>query len=67
MTGETDVVELARELAEIARTTIDPDTARLLMEVVDRLLTEAGLPPDGGAGGGEPPTSWISEPAECAV
>jgi hypothetical protein len=43
-----DAVTLARELAEIARTTTDVRTGRQLMEVVNRLLTEAGLSPDGG-------------------
>lgn len=59
---EIDVVELAQELAEIARTTSDQDTGRRLMALVSRLLNAAGLPPDNADGGGEPPSSWTSEP-----
>ena len=59
---ETDLVELADELAEIARTTRDPATGQRLMSVVKRLLELAGLPPE-DEGGGEPPTPWVSEPA----
>ncbi len=40
-----DIVELARALAEIASKSGEPDIARELMELVDRLLTDAGLPP----------------------
>jgi hypothetical protein len=40
--------ELARAIAEIATDTKDPDTATRLMELVDQLLTEAGLPPAPG-------------------
>jgi division protein CdvB (Snf7/Vps24/ESCRT-III family) len=40
-----DLAQLAREIAEIARTTKDPDTARQLLELVEMLLREAGLPP----------------------
>jgi hypothetical protein len=39
-----DAVELARTLADIASRTGDPLTAQELMVVVNRLLTEAGLP-----------------------
>jgi hypothetical protein len=39
-----DPIEIADTLAEIARQTQDPATGRRLMELVDRLLTEAGLP-----------------------
>ena len=46
MSAKIDNVELARALAEIARTTTDQNTARLLLELIERLLREAGLPPD---------------------
>jgi hypothetical protein len=39
-----DIVELAREIAKIASTTTDEETARLLLGVVERLLRTAGLP-----------------------
>jgi hypothetical protein len=45
MATEIDVEELAREIAEIASTTRDPDTGRRLMELVERLLREAGMGP----------------------
>ncbi len=48
MNNKIDVVELSRELAEIARRSTDPETGRLLMEVIERLLNEAGLPPGRG-------------------
>jgi hypothetical protein len=63
MRDRIDIVELAGELAEIARTTRDAATGTRLMHVVDRLLGEAGLPPL--VGGGEPPAGWLSEPACC--
>lgn len=62
MANVPDVVDLADELAEIARTTTDPVTGARLMEVVKRLLEHAGLPP-GEAGGGELPAPQVSEPA----
>jgi hypothetical protein len=37
-------------VAEIASTTNDAVTARQLLKLVDRLLTEAGLPPYGPSG-----------------
>ena len=43
MANEVDLEKLAREVAEIAATTNDPDTAQRLMELVERLLREAGL------------------------
>ena len=47
MANEIDLEWLAREVAEIASTTTDPNTAQRLMELVERLLREAGLrPPD---------------------
>jgi hypothetical protein len=61
MIDRTDIENLAYEIAEIARTTKDPDTGRQLMELVARLLTEAGLPP-GEEGGGQPPSDWLMEP-----
>jgi hypothetical protein len=44
MSGDTDLMELAHELARIASTTDDAETGRLLMLMVHRLLTEVGLP-----------------------
>ena len=35
-----DPVELAREIAGIASTTTDPETGRLLMGLVERLLRQ---------------------------
>jgi hypothetical protein len=40
-----DVLELAHAMAEIASKSREPDIAMALMELVDRLLTDAGLPP----------------------
>lgn len=57
----TDLVELAERLAEVARKTIDPDAGRALMDIVHELLTESGLPADGG----DLSTSWLSDPV-CA-
>ena len=48
MNTKIDIVELARELAEIASRCTDPDTGRRLMEMIERLLREAGLPPGSG-------------------
>ncbi|HME24689.1 MAG TPA: hypothetical protein VKI44_25725 [Acetobacteraceae bacterium] len=45
MNNKIDLEELAREIAEIASSTNDSDTGRQLMELVERLLTEAGLTP----------------------
>jgi hypothetical protein len=54
-----DLVDLASEVAEIARATTDAGTAVRLMELVNRLLTEAGLPEEDAEGGGDlPPTPW---------
>ena len=39
-----NIVKLADELAEIARTARDDATGNRLLRVVDRLLVEAGLP-----------------------
>ncbi len=46
MPDRTDLVDLARELGEIAGTTADPETGRRLAELVERMLEKAGLPPD---------------------
>lgn len=62
MSDVTDIVELATELAGIASATTDPETARRLMVIVRRLLSEADLPSDDDEGGGETPTGWLSEP-----
>ncbi|HTW71560.1 MAG TPA: hypothetical protein VME47_16855 [Acetobacteraceae bacterium] len=45
MRDATDLVELAHEIARIASTTTDPETARLLLELVGQLMQAAGLPP----------------------
>jgi hypothetical protein len=44
MRRDTDLMELAHELARIASKTDDAETGRLLMLMANRLLTEAGLP-----------------------
>jgi hypothetical protein len=44
-----DPIAIADTLAEIASTTGDPETALQLIELVDRLLAEAGLPPEGSS------------------
>jgi hypothetical protein len=46
MNDMTDPVELATELASIASATSEVETARQLIEIVQRLLADAGLPPD---------------------
>jgi hypothetical protein len=46
MAHNSDIVELATEIAEIARRTTDPETGLRLMRLVHRLLTEAGLDPE---------------------
>jgi hypothetical protein len=65
MWNELDPLELAHELAEIARTTRDSETGTRLLELVKRLLADAGLPDDDDIGGGEPPTHWMCVP-DCA-
>jgi hypothetical protein len=45
MSDKIDVLELAHEIAEIARRTRDADTGRRLMDLVERLLRASGLPP----------------------
>jgi hypothetical protein len=62
MTERTDIVDLANEIADIARQTSDPDTGRLLMDLVHRLWTEAGLGSDETSGGGDLPGEPLMEP-----
>ena len=50
MADEIDPVELACEIAGIASATGDPETGRRLVNLVDRLLTTAGLPLAGEPG-----------------
>ncbi|MGC1409459.1 MAG: hypothetical protein WA864_11000 [Acetobacteraceae bacterium] len=65
MTGKIDLQQLAYEIAAIASATTDPETGRLLAELVKKLLEAAGLPRDDDEeGGGEPPTQWISAPMD---
>jgi hypothetical protein len=59
-----DITDLVDELAEIARTTTDPETGKRLMELIERLLRDAGLPPENG-GGGRPPSDWVMELDSC--
>jgi hypothetical protein len=61
MVDVNDYAELATELARIASETTDLNTGLRLMDIVHRLLTEAGLP-EADEGGGETPTGWLSEP-----
>jgi hypothetical protein len=56
-----DLSDLADELAEIARTTTDAQAGARLMEVVERLLVEAGLL-RGDEGGGELPSNGQPAP-----
>jgi hypothetical protein len=44
MTELYDTVELAERIARIASQTNEPEIGRELMQIVDRLLTKAGLP-----------------------
>jgi hypothetical protein len=53
MADTRELVDLARELAEIAGRATDPETSRLLLELVDLLLTQTD-PPQGSARPGEP-------------
>ena len=46
MIDETDLTNLAHELAEVACATADAETGRRLMRTVHRLMTKAGLPTD---------------------
>jgi hypothetical protein len=51
MTDAIDPIDLAHQLARVASESAEPRTASRLMEVVERLLTEAGLPPLSGSRG----------------
>jgi hypothetical protein len=63
MSDAINPIELARELAAIAGTTTDPETARLLLEIVNRLLSGSGLPSaDDEDGGGDLPGGWVPNP-----
>lgn len=44
MTTNFDPLELASAIAEIASRTLEPQTARSLLELANGLLTDAGLP-----------------------
>jgi len=55
MDDSTDLLALATELADIARMTTDAGTGLRLVRLVDRMLTEAGLPLDCGGGGRSDP------------
>ena len=67
MSEPTEIADLADELAEIARKTPDGETGRLLMELVHRLWTDAGLDPDEEQGGGELPGEPLMEPLHQAA
>ncbi len=67
MSEPTDIADLADELAEIARKTADGETGRLLMELVHRLWTDAGLDADEEQGGGELPGEPLMEPLHQAA
>jgi hypothetical protein len=46
MSIHCDPFEIGKALAEIASRSEEPETARQLMELVDTLLTTAGLAPE---------------------
>jgi hypothetical protein len=50
MADAIDLVQLACDIAAIASTIGDPETGRRLVNLVDRLLTTAGLPLAGEPG-----------------
>ena len=62
MSERTDIVNLADQLADIAKGTQDRATGRLLMDLVHRLWTEAGLDPGENFGGGALPGKPLMEP-----
>ncbi|HUB49605.1 MAG TPA: hypothetical protein VMB73_31920 [Acetobacteraceae bacterium] len=45
MPDAIDLLELAHEIARTASTTTDPETARVLLQLVEKLMQVAGLPP----------------------
>ena len=59
--GNINLEHLADEIAEIARATTDPEAARRLTELVERLLEAAGLPPEEDGRGDAPPSGQVSE------
>jgi hypothetical protein len=67
MSERTEIADLADELAGIARKTPDRETGRLLMELVHRLWTDAGLDADQQYGGGELPGGPLMEPVHEAA
>lgn len=61
MTLRIDLIELASEIAEIARSSQEPSTAGKLWHLANRLLAEAGLPDDEkDASGGLSPLGWLN-------
>ena len=44
--GDSDLEQLAYEIAALGSATTDPITAPLLIELADRLLTHLGFPPE---------------------
>jgi hypothetical protein len=67
MADRIEITDLADELAEIAKKTRDPETGRLLMELVHRLWTDVGLDAEEGQGGGELPGEPLMEPVHEAA
>ena len=55
MVSRIDLLQLAAEITEIAAATSERETARRLLELVDQLLSRAGLPDASEGGGGPPP------------
>jgi hypothetical protein len=53
MSTGLDPVEIADAIAEIASQTGDPETARQLKELVERLLAGAGLPSEEDSAGAQ--------------
>ena len=62
MVSEPDLEGLAHRLALIASTTSDAETGRRLLDVVEELLEQAGLP--GGRNSDEAPRGWVSHVTE---
>ena len=65
MQSTTNILELADELAEIARTARDNATGDRLIKIADRLLAEAGLPVVTGAR--RTAASYLSPPRHTAL